>query len=158
MNAIHFLFILKKPLHYTQLMLSFLKLIFMTDQILVLFFIFILISAVGYFIGRNRRVGIFWSIYFSLFLTPIGGIIVTFISSKKADFYQPRSKIRIYLSYGALFLGSLLLLGSLISLINNDTSGGLSRSSQFNNLWISVGFIGIGIYTIITEKDNSLIK
>ena len=85
-------------------------------------------------------------------------IIITFVSSKKADFYQPRSKIRIYLSYGTLFLGGLLLLGSLTSLINNDISGGLSRISQFNNFWMSVGFIGIGIYTIVAEKDSSLIK
>ena len=130
----------------------------MSNKVTAYIFLLILSGALAYFVGRKRRVGFFWSIFFSLFLSPLGGLIITLNSVKRADFYSPRSRSRLNWSNGALFLGGFLFLGTLYSLYTKDYSNGLNQSSQFSNLWISIGFIGIGIYTINTEKDINLTK
>jgi hypothetical protein len=123
----------------------------MSDNIIVSLFYFLIIILIAYFVGKNRRVGIFWSIFFGVFLSPIGGIIITLSSSKKAIIYSPRSKMRINLSNASLFLGAILLLGSLFYLFVENNSS-MSQTENIRNLWVSIGMIGIGVYTNYTGR------
>lgn len=89
--------------------------------------VYLIVSAligyiIAYFLGKKRRIGFYWSLFFSIFLTPIFGFFVTIFSNKDLrDDPNPNFLKRIVGKF-LIVIGSSVILVLLNDLISNRTN------------------------------------
>ncbi len=125
---------------------------------------FALSISIAHFLGKSRQIGFGWSLFFCIFLTLIGGFIITMLSRKYYDSNPSPSKIKLVIGWliGIVFgLASILL----VFLLVKDFSFFYKASSfrklmVLNQVNIMIGLSGLGFYLIGLAKgkkyNNSL--
>ena len=121
---------------------------------------------IAYFIGRKRKIGFWWSLFFCWFLTAIGGLIIT-LSSKKLDAPNPSpSKVKsaiggvLIVIFGLSLILAINSIGSFDSMINQNYGGDesvkqLMNQNAYNSIALSMGFIGLGVYLILLGRKGN---
>lgn len=80
-------------------------------MILIAFILYFLISAIiADKLGRNRQIGLNWSLFFCLLATPIVGVIIIYLSKKLTDPPPIRSILKIVIGIFLLILFGMLLM------------------------------------------------
>ena len=92
---------------------------------------------IGFFIGKNRRLGIFMSIFIGVTFSPLISLIITFFSSKLGTPLKS-NRSRIY-------VGCIIIIGVILSVIRQLEI--MTTAKAF----LGIGFLGMGIYSIIDE-------
>jgi surface polysaccharide O-acyltransferase-like enzyme len=118
--------------------------------LLQLTFFFGIAFLVAYFLGRKRQIGFAWSFFFCVFLSPIGGLIVTMLSRKYYDPNPQPSKTLKIVGWILVVWCSLALLGQSGKLQSDP-----NNISTINGIFGVIGFIGVGAYLIqLSEGKN----
>ncbi len=118
---------------------------------LVLFLVFIGIAfAIAYFLGMKRQIGFGWSFFFCLFLSPIGGLIITMLSRK---YYAPNPEPSFSKKVWGWILIVLFSLSGFGQLMNLGSEYG--GASSINALFIAIGLIGLGFYLLELGKGRN---
>ena len=112
------------------------------EKILILLVYVSIVIAISFFIGRKKKVGFWWTIFFCSFLTPIIGFIIALTSQTK-DYNQLKNEKVSSIGIILLILGIMSFLGQL----NYLYKGQIVQFSS-STLWLSVGLIGSGIYRL----------
>jgi hypothetical protein len=116
------------------------------EKLLILTFYLVIVFSISYFIGKKKKVGFWWSVFFCSFLTPIIGLIIVLRSDSK-DYIEVNKSKGSILGGFLLVLGILCLLGQL-NYLNKDQSMFFDSRA----FWISIGIIGGGIYLSKSKK------
>lgn len=112
----------------------------------------ILIVLIAVLAGSKRRIGIIWSLFFGIFLTPLVQIIVTFSSTKKTQPPKVYHKAETIIGYILCIVSGMLLVIAVKDLVNNPLVA--ETGNRFDRfLSICIGFVGLGIY-LITESNK----
>lgn len=96
--------------------------------------------AIGYFLGKKRQIGFGWSFFFCIFLSPVGGFIITMLSRKYYNQNPEPSKSKRHWGMLLIFIFCYRILFEFM-----DYSGRSSGASPLDFL-LSIGFIGLGFY------------
>lgn len=119
------------------------------------FFIFLILCgialAIAYFFGKKRQIGFAWSFFFCLFLSPIGGFIITMLSRKYYDDAPQPSRAKKVIGWIIIVLFSLSIIGNFI------TPGDIPPErvpGQLGAIFFAIGFIGLGCYLIDRGKGK----
>ena len=96
-------------------------------------------------LGRNRRIGYGWSLFFTIFFTPLGGLIVIMLSPKEFDFDMEESKTKVNASYYLKAISSILIAGSILQLTNRNSYDN-SPTTGILGWMIYIGLFGLGVY------------
>ena len=119
----------------------------------------------AYFLGAKRKIGFWFSLFFCLFLTPIGGIIAI-LASKKLDTPSPApSKAKSIVGWVlVVFFGLSLIvatksIGIFDPVIDQNYGGdeGIKRlmnEQLYGQIVGNIGFVGLGIYLILRGKNQ----
>jgi len=107
---------------------------------------------VAHFLGRNRQIGFGWSLFFCIFLSPIIGFIIVMLSRKYYDDNPKPSTGKKVWGWILMVLGVLSFLVRMMMI-----SQGVNRnpSDNINQIFIALGFVGLGYYLIELGKGKS---
>ena len=110
----------------------------------LIFFMYVAINLlIAYFLGRKRQIGYIWSCFFLIFLSILGGLIITLLSPKYYSDSPKRSKGKIIIGWiMAIFFGIQVLLAF------------PSTASTHGYLLVHIGFFGLGLYLIQIGKGR----
>lgn len=126
----------------------------MGNEILLVFVIYCTFAyLIAQYLGRNRQIGFGWALFFSFFLSPIGGLIITILSPKDFENNQEPSSTKNIIGWILIVFFSFSVLMKLFTLENVPTE---HLSMQINSISIGFGFIGLGYYLILLSKGNIL--
>ncbi len=106
--------------------------------------------AMAHFLGRKRQIGFGWSFFFCLFLSPIGGLIITMLSRKYYDPNPEPSNSKKVWGWILIVWFSLSVLGLIMRL-----GSGRVDAIALNTLIMEIGFIGLGYYLIELSKGKN---
>lgn len=123
------------------------------EQVLPLVISVIFAFAIAYFLGKRRQIGFGWSFFFCIFLSPIGGFIITMLSRKH---YLPNpkpSKSKKVLGWIFILPFIFLIFTVLLGLNSNA-----SFEDTVNVFFVSIGFVGLGNYLIQLGKGINFNK
>ena len=124
----------------------------MGNEILLVFVIYCTFAyLIAQYLGRNRQIGFGWALFFSFFLSPIGGIIITILSPKNFENNQEPSSTKNIIGWILIVFFSFNVLMKIFTLENVPTE---HLSMQINSISIGFGFIGLGYYLILLSKGN----
>lgn len=105
----------------------------------------------GIFLGDKRKIGIFWSIFFCAFFSPVFGIAFILTSPKKTAkeirFSKTYYNINFISAAISFIFGIFLVYG--VYAIDNGTNG-----TNIVMLSLGIGFIGWGIYLFQRTMNN----
>ena len=110
----------------------------------------VLAYLIARFLGKQRQIDFNWSFFFSVFLTPVGGLIIIMLSKKKYEDSPEPSTIKKGFGWFILLLGIFAFVVNLIGF-----SKGLNKTSAEDliiSLITHVGLIGLGYYLIELGK------
>lgn len=125
----------------------------MGEEIWIVFFIYCLLTlTIAHYLGRNRQIGFGWSLFFSFFLSPLGGLIITLLSAKDTDNKQAPSTTKKNIGW---ILIVFFLFGILMKLITLEDVPSEHLLMQINSIFMSIGFVGLGYYLILLSKGNT---
>ena len=105
---------------------------------------------VAYFLGRKRHIGFGWSLFFSLFFSPIIGFLVTMLSPKYYDPNPEPSKTKRVFGWLIVVLFGV---GLFVSPIAVGMEEGLAGGMRM--FFVGVGMVGVGAYLIGRGRGNS---
>jgi hypothetical protein len=104
---------------------------------------------IAYFLGKKRHIGPKWSLFFSVFLTPIIGLLLTAISPNQ-DAHGPKpSKFKTILGWIMVVFFVLMFVNIILSSQNQDIP-------PFSLLMVNVGLIGLGMYFVDTGSSQKI--
>jgi hypothetical protein len=103
---------------------------------------------IAYFLGRKRQIGFGWSLFFCLFLSPLGGFITTMLSRKYYDSNPKPSNLMNIFGWG------LIVIFTLVSIVE------IQRYIKFPGnqrplLGFSLGLAGLGVYLVGLSKGKN---
>lgn len=107
--------------------------------------------AIAHFLGRKRQIGFGWSFFFCIFFSPLGGLFATLLSSKYDNPDLEISNSKKIWGWVVIVFFSLSLLGQL----NWISEGIKTAAGAMNEISISIGGIGLGIYLIERSKGKN---
>jgi hypothetical protein len=117
-----------------------------------LIFFGIIAFLIAHFLGSKRQIGFGWSLFFCLFLSPLGGFITTMLSRKYYDPNPVPSNSKKIWGWILIVLFSLGLIVQLLKLgrgyNHSDALMALDYRTTAETLPLTIGFIGLGFYLI----------
>lgn len=128
------------------------------EQVFPLVIFVIIAFAIAHFLGKKRQIGFGWSFFFCIFLSPIGGFILTMLS-KRHYLPDPKpSKLKKIIGWILILPFTFLILSVIFNLNSNA-----SFEDTVNVFFVSIGFAGLGYYLIQfgngkNFNDASIIK
>lgn len=118
--------------------------------LLSLGFFFGICFIISYFLGKKRQIGFAWSFFFCVFLSPVGGLIITMLSRKYYDPNPKPSKTLKIIGWVLVVWCSLALLGQ-SGRIQSDPN----NISIINGIFGCIGLIGLGAYLIQLSQGKN---
>lgn len=117
-------------------------------EVLIIIAIYPLFSfVIAYFLGKKRQIGFKWSLFFSLTLLPVSGLIITMLSRKHPKNSKTKSSTK-------RILGQVILLIAAISFFAFVYTFEFGKSA-FSALIPLSGIIGLGLYLIDLGDINN---
>lgn len=116
-----------------------------------LFFLLLSVVAaygIAKYLGSERHIGFFWSMFFSLLLSPPVGLIITLFSDSKNEPLQAPSTAMVVL--GRMMI---VLFGSMFLWISLGFAGEYVSNRLFGTLF-TLGLFGFGVYSVKLGKCN----
>lgn len=105
--------------------------------------------AVAWFIGRKRRIGFGWTLFFSVFLTPVVALIFVVVSPRPYELAR-RNKVDDQVSGAIVFL-----LCSVYEIIASKWADpSLTGSLSWVRCYFIIGPVGLIIYMLMRIKRN----
>ncbi|MHB1146860.1 MAG: hypothetical protein ACYC01_04615 [Lutibacter sp.] len=103
-------------------------------QIIILLNI-VAVFIIAYYLGKKNQLGFLWSLFFGIFFTSVGGLIITLLSKKASDSKPKHSVVKIIIGYA-------LILFYFYILFTNDLY------PFYYSCFALLGFFGLGVYMI----------
>lgn len=100
-------------------------------------------------IGRKRKIGILWSLFFSLTFSVLIGLIITLSSRKTSDQYGFVPITQTNWGKGFRIFRALIIILIGIFLIFNNSE--LREQQKIQFIFFGIGFIGWGIYSLLNK-------
>lgn len=117
-------------------------------EIIILLSCILSAYAIAKFLGTHRHIGFFWSMFFSLLLTPVVGLIITILSPKKTASINDPSPSMVILGRMMIVLFGALFLVTTFGLANEIIS------NRIYGIMLSLGLFGLGVYLVKLGKCN----
>ncbi len=102
------------------------------------------------FLGRRRQIGFGWSFFFSLFLSPLLGFIITILSRKCYEQNPRPSKLKNVIGWILIILNSIGAIG-----LSSRREDGSFDGNAINTAFLIIGFVGFGYYLIEISKGKN---
>lgn len=122
------------------------------NEILLLILFIIASIAIAFLIGKNKRIGFAWTLFFGLFLTPISALIFSLLSYPKEQMTNSKGD-----KYN-IPLGVIMLLLSLGAMRQVYTIDSLTGSFDTNTFIFGMGLLGLAIYFFMRTNRNKKIN
>jgi MFS family permease len=106
--------------------------------------------AIAYFLGRKRQIGLGWSLFFSLFFSPIIGFLATMLSPKYYDPDPEPSGVKRVIGW---IIAGFFGVGVIVAPVSAGMINGPAAALQ--QLFLAIGMVGVGAYLIGRGKGNS---
>ena len=134
-------------------------------ELLIVIVLLVIAYTIAASLGKKRQIGFGWSFFFSVFLTPVFGFIITMLSRK---YYNSNPKPSLFKKVSGWILTIFFSISSINTVIY-FANGGLEHALNiggFGYLYgrlFSFGPLGLGIYLIQLGRgknfnETSLIK
>jgi hypothetical protein len=108
-------------------------------NLMVILLLFILAIIIAFYLGKKRQTGFKWSLFFSFFLNPLFGLIIT-ILSRKIDANHPKS------SKAKRIIGWIIMVWFGLAFFGASIPEYADMQYHVIRVFMTIGLIGLGYY------------